>query len=215
MSIEIMSLVLNHSKATGRAKLVLMGIANHQGDQGSWPSIATLARYANASEASVHRDIRLLQELGELRVELQAAPTNTKYKTNLYWVIIDPKTDESLGVSNSVGVSDSTLRGVKSDSLGVSPSDGQNIIRNLKKPNLGFNENWQPSEQQKTELQKKYPSANLDQHLQEMILYIIERGEQAKVKSMPAKFSRWMINADKYAKGALSQPAPERKWEWG
>jgi len=123
MSIEIMSLVLNHSKATGRAKLVLIGIANHQGDQGSWPSIATLARYANASESSVTRDLRKLVELGELKIVLQGAPTNTKYKTNLYWVTL-------LGVSNE------SVRGVKSDVLGVSPDDPQNIIKPSKETNV-------------------------------------------------------------------------------
>ena len=82
MSIEIMSLVLNYSKAEGRAKLVLMGIANHQGDQGAWPSIATLARYANASERSIKRDIQTLVELGELIVEINGSPAGSQYKTN-------------------------------------------------------------------------------------------------------------------------------------
>ena len=88
MAIEVMSLVLNHSKATGRAKLVLLGIANHQGDQGAWPSIATLARYANASERSVKRDIQLLVDLGELRVDVNGAPSDSQYKPNLYWVTV-------------------------------------------------------------------------------------------------------------------------------
>jgi hypothetical protein len=88
MSIEAVSLVLNESKATGRAKLVLIGIANHLGDQGAWPSIATLARYANASERSVKRDLQELIALGELQVELQNAPMNSQYKTNLYWITI-------------------------------------------------------------------------------------------------------------------------------
>jgi hypothetical protein len=43
MSIEAVATVLNHSKARGRAKLVLIGIANHLGDQGAWPSISTLS----------------------------------------------------------------------------------------------------------------------------------------------------------------------------
>jgi hypothetical protein len=123
MSIEIMSLVLNHSKATGRAKLVLMGIANHQGDQGSWPSIATLARYANASESSVKRDLKTLVELGELKIELQAAPTNSQYKTNLYWVTLS-------------GGSDDDVRGFKLHTSGGSPVGTQNIIKPLKETNV-------------------------------------------------------------------------------
>ena len=103
MSIEAVSLVLNQSKATGRAKLVLLGIANHLGDQGAWPSIATLARYANASERSVKRDLQELVELGELKIELQNAPTNHQYKTNLYWITIPAGvTDLASGVTNWV-----------------------------------------------------------------------------------------------------------------
>lgn len=67
-----MSSVLNHSKAKGTAKLVLLGIANHAGDGGAWPTVATLARYANATERSVQRAIGELVRLGELSVERQA-----------------------------------------------------------------------------------------------------------------------------------------------
>jgi hypothetical protein len=131
MSIEAVSLVLNQSKATGRAKLVLLGIANHLGDQGAWPSISTLARYANASERSVKRDIQELVELGELKVELQNAPTRTQYKTNLYWLTIGS------GVTDSTaGVTDWVSRGDSSGKSGVTPVGTQNIILTIKEPSL-------------------------------------------------------------------------------
>jgi len=131
MSIEAVSLVLNNSKATGRAKLVLLGIANHLGDQGAWPSISTLARYANASERSVKRDIQELIELGELKVELQNAPTNHQYKTNLYWITIrSGVTDLASGVTAQVS------RGDSSGKSGVTPVGTQNIIRTIKEPSL-------------------------------------------------------------------------------
>ena len=131
MSIEAVSLVLNHSKATGRAKLVLLGIANHLGDQGAWPSISTLARYANASERSVKRDIQELVELGELKVELQNAPTRSQYKTNLYWLTI------SSGVTDSTaGVTDWVSRGDSSGKSGVTPVGTQNIIRTIRESSL-------------------------------------------------------------------------------
>jgi hypothetical protein len=131
MSIEAVSLVLNQSKATGRAKLVLLGIANHLGDQGAWPSISTLARYANASERSVKRDIQELVELGELKVELQNAPTKTQYKTNLYWITILP------GVTDSAsGVTDWVSRGDSSGKSGVTPVGTQNINITIKEPSL-------------------------------------------------------------------------------
>jgi hypothetical protein len=131
MSIEAVSLVLNQSKATGRAKLVLLGIANHLGDQGAWPSISTLARYANASERSVKRDIQELIELGELKVEVQNAPTRTQYKTNLYWLTIGS------GVTDSAsGVTDWVSRGDSSGKSGVTPVGTQNIILTIKEPSM-------------------------------------------------------------------------------
>ena len=127
MSIEAVSLVLNQSKATGRAKLVLLGIANHLGDQGACPSISTLARYANASERSVKRDIQELVQLGELKVELQNAPTRHQYKTNLYWITINS------GVTvSTAGVTDWVSWGDSSGKSGVSPFGTQNIFRTIK-----------------------------------------------------------------------------------
>jgi hypothetical protein len=136
MSIEAVALVLNQSKATGRAKLVLIGIANHLGDQGAWPAISTLARYANASERSVKRDIQELVELGELRVELQNAPTRNQYKTNLYWITI------SSGVTDlASGVTDWVSRGDSSGKSGVTPVGTQNINITIKEPSIETSEN--------------------------------------------------------------------------
>jgi hypothetical protein len=142
LSIEAVSLVLNQSKAQGRAKLVLLGIANHLGDQGAWPSIATLARYANASERSVKRDIQELMELGELAVEVQNAPTNSQYKTNLYWITI------SAGVTaQTAGVTDWVSRGDSSGQSGVTPVGTQNINITIKETSKNhmrdFDEFWE------------------------------------------------------------------------
>ncbi len=71
MSVEHLAVVLHHSKAKGTHKLVLLGIANHMGDGGAWPSVATLARYANVTERSVQRSIQWLQDHGEISVSLQ------------------------------------------------------------------------------------------------------------------------------------------------
>lgn len=63
-----MTVVLHHSAASGTDKLVLLGIANHDGDGGAWPAVATLAKYANVSERSVQRSLTALVERGEVRV---------------------------------------------------------------------------------------------------------------------------------------------------
>lgn len=72
MSVEAMALVLHHSRAQGTDKLVLLGIANHCGDGGAWPTIETLARYANTTERTVQRSLRKLAELREVAVYQQA-----------------------------------------------------------------------------------------------------------------------------------------------
>lgn len=72
MSIEQLAVVLHHSTAKGTRKIVLMGIANHAGDGGSWPTVRTLARYANADRRTVQRAIDWLQAHGEVVVQYQA-----------------------------------------------------------------------------------------------------------------------------------------------
>ena len=60
MSIESIAVCLHHSRATGTDKVVLLGIANHDGDGGSWPAIATLAKYANVNERNTQKSIERL-----------------------------------------------------------------------------------------------------------------------------------------------------------
>jgi hypothetical protein len=65
----------------------------------------------NASERSVQRDIQYLQEIGELKVEVQNAPTRNQYKSNLYWVMLPGVTagvtESHSGVTNATsGVTD-------------------------------------------------------------------------------------------------------------
>ena len=75
MSIESMTIALHHSRAVGTPKVVLLGIANHDGDGGSWPSIATLTKYAGVSRGNVQKAIVRLEELGEIRRYVQDGGT--------------------------------------------------------------------------------------------------------------------------------------------
>jgi hypothetical protein len=91
VSVEAIATVLHHSRATGTAKVVLIGIANHAGDGGAWPSIATLSKYAGVDERTVQRAIRKLEELGEIRVHAQSGGTrNTqdRYRPNRYDILV-------------------------------------------------------------------------------------------------------------------------------
>lgn len=76
MSLESMAIAMNHSRATGTARLVLMGIASHNGDGGAWPAIASLKRYAGGvDKRNIQRAIEKLEELGEIRRLVQAGGT--------------------------------------------------------------------------------------------------------------------------------------------
>jgi predicted DNA-binding transcriptional regulator YafY len=43
--------------------MVLLAIADHQGETGAYPSVARLAAMVNASERSVQRDIQYLVDI--------------------------------------------------------------------------------------------------------------------------------------------------------
>lgn len=82
-----MAVVLHHSKARGTDKLILLGIANHDGDGGAWPKVETLARYGNVSERQVQLSVRKLVTSGELVVERNQGGTRRtrgNSRPNLY-----------------------------------------------------------------------------------------------------------------------------------
>jgi hypothetical protein len=165
-----MTTVLKYSQAHGRAKLVLLGIANHQGDEGAWPSIATLANYANASERSVKRDIQELIQMGELVVEVNAAPVGGQYRTNRYWVTIDHP-----GVTDQVSRDDNSgNQGCQIGSSGVTPVGTLNIInhkRNLKNYMADFENFWNayPRKENKKAAVKVWASLVSDDLIDEVI----------------------------------------------
>lgn len=198
MSVESISLVLNHSKATGRAKVVLIGIANHLGDEGSWPSIATLARYANASERSVKRDIQDLVSLGELVVEVNAAPVGGQYKTNLYWITITPS-----GVTDWVSRGDSSgQQGCQIGSTGVTPGGTQNIINHIEplRNKKGFKPDWKPSPELAEWATKINPDLNVWDAAEQMVDYLLATGKASQVKDIDARFRTWVRNSVKFQK---------------
>ena len=100
MSVEALAVALNHSRATGTDKVVMLGICNHDGDGGAWPSVATLARYANVHPRNVQRSIRRLVDLGEVEALRQTgglASTPAHERPNLYRVLLrcPPECDRS------------------------------------------------------------------------------------------------------------------------
>ena len=91
MSVEALAVVLHHSKATGTAKLVLIGIANQDGDGGSFPKAATLAKYANVHPRRIPETLQRLVDLGELRIhEREGGGRNLPehLRPNMYEILV-------------------------------------------------------------------------------------------------------------------------------
>jgi hypothetical protein len=162
MSVEMISLVLNNSKADGRAKLVLIGIANHHGDNGAWPSIATLARYANASERSIQRDLKHLQDLGELVIEVHGGETKSQYKSNKYWISISGVSESQIrGDKLGSGVTDQVIRGDRLGKSGVTDLAYKTSLETSIETYTHFDQFWgvYPRRTSKRAAMKAYESA--------------------------------------------------------
>lgn len=93
MSIEAVSAVLKHSKAKGTAKLTLLAIAWHYGENaelGAWPSQTTLANYANTSVRQVRRALQDLIELEELEYRAHdGRGFRPDRRTARYFILLD------------------------------------------------------------------------------------------------------------------------------
>ena len=188
MAVEIMTAVWKNSKASPAAKLVLLAIADHQGERGAWPSEATLARMSGMSERSVRRKIVELVELGELSVEINAAPSQTQYKSNLYWVLVGRVDNSGEGGQNEPS-------GWTNQAIRVDTVVQQTVIEPLRtviSKKESFSENWVLSDEQRIKLEAMYPNANLDQEVSLMIDYLVAAGKEKSVKDMAAKFRTWM-----------------------
>ena len=215
MSLEKMVDVLYRSKASPRAKLVLLGIANHQGDMGAYPAIATLARYANCSERSVKRDIQELVDLGELKREKNASPMGSRYKTNLYWVIVQGVTGET--PLESLGVTAQVTRGDSSGNLGVTALAHEPSIKPIKEPvNLlpknksatGVSEDFKPSSKAWDEMAEHFPHVDLKLETHSFRDYWLSKtGKDSQKKDWDATWRNWIRNAHKRM---MTSPAWQR-----
>jgi hypothetical protein len=134
MSIQVMNAVWRHSKSKGRARLVLLSIADHQGEIGAWPSIETLAKMVNSSPRSVQRDIQELINLGELQVDFRSAPTSGPYKANRYWVKVSGVTTEVTEVTNTASEVTDSESGVTDSASEVTAGGVLTLNRTITKP---------------------------------------------------------------------------------
>lgn len=201
MSIEIMNAVWKHSKAEGRARLVLLAIADHQGEIGAWPSIDRLAEMVNASARSVQRDIQILQALGELTVEIQNAPIRNQYKSNLYWVTLP-------GVT--AGVTE-MRSGVTNSASGVTAGGVLTVTEPLLEPNNTntlFDEFWKeyPLKKDKGAARRAFKSALNRAKYEDILAGVIAYQHDERVLKGFIKYPATWLNADAWENQV--EPAP-------
>lgn len=90
MSFQAIAAVLNHSKASPGAKLVLTIVANYDGDEGAWCSQETISKLANVSVRQVRRYLKELEQLDELQTWVHDGQGyNGLRKTNRYYITLD------------------------------------------------------------------------------------------------------------------------------
>lgn len=204
MSIEVMNSVWRESKSDGRARLVLLAIADHQGEIGAWPSIKRLAAMVNASERSVQRDIQYLQKIGELIVEFQNAPTSGQYKSNRYWVNLPGVTESQSGVTNATP-------GVTDLASGVTAGGVQTLIEPLlenirAKDDDLFLEFWNayPRKLDKTKAFRAFRSALKRAKFEDIMAGVIAYRNDPKRNPDYTKYPATWLNSDSWENAASS-----------
>lgn len=209
MSLEKIIDVLYHSKAEGARKLVLIGIANHEGDQGSYPAVATLAKYANCSERQVKRHIAALQEMGELEVKYQGAPIEKQYRPNLYFTKVSGVTSRvNSGVTSEAGVTLKVSRGDTEGKSGVTPVSPEPAVNLSKEPLNSLSEkkskahaipeDFKPSEKAWAEMDEHFPHIDLKLETHSFRDYWLSKtGKDSLKKDWDATWRNWIRNAHK------------------
>jgi hypothetical protein len=223
MSAEAVTVVLHHSQSEGTAKLVLWGIANHHSDQGAWPSIATLAKYANIKERRVQQIIRELAASGEIAIEEQGGYGQQQYKTNRYLILLTCPADCDGTLQHRTGVQSVTIRGAISDSQGcnlessgvqpTAPEPNKNLKKNLMLTSYRLPEDWQPKETDFLLMKEHFPliDLKLETHAFKDYWKALP-GAKGKKADWDATWRNWIRNSHKRSKPKDNNQETMRRW---
>jgi hypothetical protein len=134
VSVSAVRWVLEHSRSTYGARLVLLVIAEHAHDNEAWPSIPGIAKRANMTERNVFRALRQLEALEELVIKPGGGPRGC----NLYRIPdvtpdkMSPRQDVTPDISDPVPLTSATPTPDK-----MSPEPLVEPSKNLKAKNVG------------------------------------------------------------------------------
>ena len=201
MSAEAVTVVLHHSKTEGTTKLVLWGIANHHSDSGAWPSIATLAKYAQVSERRVQQIIRDLARIGEITIEEQGGLGQHQYKTNRYHILIQCPADCDGSLNHKTGVKSGAVRGEIQSPSGVkpvSPEPNKELNNNLSLISEQFDEFWKeyPRKEGKKPAFKAFRSALSRARFEDILAGVIAYKQSERVRKGYIKLPAGWLNED-------------------
>lgn len=209
MSAEAVTVVLHHSKTEGTAKLVLWGIANHHSDAGAWPSVATLAKYAQVSERRVQQIIRELARIGEIAIEEQGGLGQHQYKTNRYHILIQCPPDCDGSLNHRTGVKSEVIRGEIQSPSGVkpiSPEPNKEPNKNLNVQSEQFDEFWReyPRKEGKKPAFKAFRSALSRATFEDILAGVIAYKQSDRVLKGYIKLPAGWLNEDLWEDAATA-----------
>jgi hypothetical protein len=222
MSISALTLSLYHSKATYSTRLVLIAIANFEGEYGAYPSHETIGRLAGGlNRRTVQRAIDDLIELGEL------TEVRRDGVTNLYKIAIACP-DECDGTTNhrkKKGGGLQTAGGLETAGRGGVQTAGGAVSRPhepLDNPKItlresALREDWEPNESLMAMFVTKWPDIDPAYHCEQFKLYYLSKG--TKHKNWDLTFQRWMNSEQAKSKtqpwrgGSVNSTAAQSKKE--
>lgn len=152
MSVEAMSFVLNRAMVNGTDKLVLLGIASHADKYGdnAWPSVDTLAGYANVSHRATQQSLARLADMGWIEIQRQAGGTaqmRADRRPNLYRIIgvkqLAPREPSRGEAQRGHGVKPSAPRGEAGFTQNVLKPSVEPSKENVAAAPLAFEAFWQ------------------------------------------------------------------------
>jgi hypothetical protein len=139
VSLQAMTAVMEGSRLTSTAYLVLLVIANHEGDKDgepwAWPSIDRLRREARCSDRTVIRAIQQAELAGELRIERGAGPNGV----HLYRVLLGKRGDSltsPIRPTDTQGPSVSPKHKEQGSSSSVSSSSSHPNVSPIRRPDV-------------------------------------------------------------------------------
>lgn len=196
MSISALTLSMYHSKATYSTRLVLIAIANFEGENGAYPSHETIGRLAGGlNRRTVQRAIDDLVQMGEL------TEVRRDGITNLYKVAIacpdecdgttNHRKKKGGGVETAGGQETAGRGGVQTAGGAVSrPHEPVDNSNKTFKREHSLTDDWIPSPELVAMFETKWPDIDPEYHTEQFKLYYLSKG--TKHKDWSLTFQRWM-----------------------